>query len=320
MRNKGIIIGMAGIVVVAFALVSGCNAPKADKGAKKDSKPVAGAAAVKKEEPKKVISKDMGGLTVKIIDSKGKDLPVRVRAFKSSDARSSMYSASFGSNRMQELAPGSYDIEIDTVPQKMYKNINVQKGKETVESLGCATGALIVKAMDSQNKEGRYSVRVFYPGTNTVVAAGVCGRPMEIIGGMYDVEVGTMPKQVKKGAVIETGKDMLVNFAMSMGSLIVKTTDENGSQIKLSARISKAGNNEPLVSIATNRAVDLVGGSYIVEVLSKAGPVKKDANIAVGGTTTLDVMIATPAPAAPVATVVPVKAPAKAPSKTNGKK
>lgn len=147
MRNKKLIVG----IVVIIAFIGFILVIKGILAAKKGKKPVAvqvkGEAA---KTAKKAISKGNGLLTVKILNSKGMEVPIKIKMFKAVNSSSSIYSASSIGGRSQELLPGAYDLEVDTIPQKIFKNVKVNEGKETFEDLGSVTGALMIKTVNAK--------------------------------------------------------------------------------------------------------------------------------------------------------------------------
>jgi len=262
--------------------------------------------AVAKAPVKKAISKDMGGLTVRMLNSKNQDAFVRIRAFKASDSRSSVLMASFTSNRMVELLPGNYDIEVDTIPQKIYKGINVVKGKETVEDLGRVSGSLVVKMLNSKKREAAYPVRVLYPRSNMAVTSAMTNRPVEVLSGSYDVEIGITPKIVESNVRVESGKNAVLDLGAVTGAVIVKAADENKKEARYGVRIRKAANNELAVSGITNRPIELFQGTYNIEIASVPVQVKKDVKVNAGEEVSVEFLVQ--APAIPVKpTIAPVK-------------
>lgn len=322
MKNKAIIICVAVVAAFALAAVSGCKGPKVEKpaAAKESAKSAVQAPMEAKQMPAKAFTKDMGGLTVKISDTKGAPKAQRVKVFKVTDKNSSVYFSGQVSNRMQELPPGTYDIEVDTMPPTIYKNIAVAKDKETVQDIGCPTGSLMIKAMTSGNKEARYAARLFYPNTTTVVAFGIVNRPIEVLSGTYDVEIVTAPPQSRKGVKIESGKEALVDMGMTTGSLNVKAVDDKGNALKLQTRIKSADTGKFVSAGTTGRSAELVAGMYDVDILSKPPQSKKGVAIKAGEELVIDIIAEAPVKKAPQAArpkavtkpaAKPIAAPAK---------
>lgn len=313
MKNKNLIISIVTVAVILGVIF--IAKPFAEKKVAKKAAParkVEKLSTVAKKPPavpgKRAISKDKGGLTVKVMDSKKRELPLRVRAFRSVDAKSSVYQTAFFTNRMQELSPGTYDIEIGTIPQKIYKNIKVVNGKENVEDLGFITGSLIVKVLNHKKEEANYPLRILYSKTNDMVVTATTNRPVEIMPGVYDIEVGTLPRQVKKDIRIEAGKEAALDLGSIAGFIIVKAVDENQKEVRLAARITKSDTNELVTSITTNRPIEILEGTYNVEVYSTPKQDKKGVKVNAGEETSIDFLVqAPPAPPAP-----PKPAPPKA--------
>lgn len=276
--------------------------------------------AAAKAPAKKMISKDMGGLTVRILNSKKQDAFVKIRAFKASDSRSSVFIASFASNRMVELLPGNYDIELDTIPQKIYKGISVAKGRETVEDLGRVSGSLIVKILNSKKREAAYPVRILYTRSNMVVTSAMTNRPVEVLPGSYDVEIGITPKIVETNVRVESGKDAVLDLGAVTGAVVVKAADENKKEAKYGIRVRKAANNELVVSGITNRPTELLQGTYNIEIASVPVQVKKDVKVNAGEEVALEFLVQVPVtPARPAAVPVKTKAAPAAPVSASAK-
>ena len=304
MRNKKLITGM--IILIAFTgliLFVKVVAPKAKAG--KAAPAAQGKKDLKKTAAQKVISKGKGALTVRIVNSKNVEIPMRIKAFRVIDARSSVYTTSSVGGRTQEVAPGTYDIEVDTVPQKIFKLVKVAEGKETVEDLGCVTGSIIVRTLNAKKAAAYYPMRVLYPKTNDMVTAYMTNKAMEIVPGVYDIEIGTSPRLYKKDVKVGPGKEVIIDMGCVAGSIIVKTVDENGKNVRLSVRITRADTNEIVSSTTSNKPVDLGKGIYNIEVLSNPKQFKKDVKLNVADELTAEFTVSSPIvpqrPAKPVA-------------------
>jgi hypothetical protein len=314
MKDKGLVIGAIAVVAVVIIGVVFMAKPKAAKPAA----PAAATAKAGKVMPapaKKALSKDMGGLTVKLQGANDKDLAVRIKAFKAVDSRSSVLVKAFGSNVMQELTPGAYDLELETMPAKIYKGIKVSKGRESVENLGRVTGTLEVKALNSAKKTASYPVRVLYAKTN-VAAAGSANRPMEIVAGIYDIEIVSMPRQVRNDVRIDAGKVASVDIGTA-GRLVVKAVSEEGKEVRGYVRVKKTENGELVTSSAANKPIELLPGSYMVESTSTPMQTKKDVIIKAGEETVVEFVLQAPPAPAP-RPVAPPKPAAAAPAKKPG--
>ncbi|MBN1526051.1 MAG: hypothetical protein JW919_00500 [Candidatus Omnitrophica bacterium] len=307
MKNKNIIIA----AVIAVVLVAGVILISRQASVKKVAKAPARAAAVKKKAPsapaKPVISKGKGALTVKITDSKNRDAVRRIQAFKVAGGRSSIRVATLMSNRMQELQPGSYDLEIEMVPAVIYKGVTVDAGKETVENIGQMTGALKLSALNAQKKEANYPVRVLYPNSTYIVTAlSTNKREVEILPGVYDIEVGTAPRLVKKGVKVESGKETFLELGCMTGSLVVRAVDETNKDVRYGVRIKNSEAGEKAVSAATNKPVEILEGSYTVEVAAAPVQTQKDVKVKAGEETKILFVVKKPEiPKKPAATKEP---------------
>ena len=309
MRNKKLIIGiMVMIVFIGFII-----AAKAMLSKSKGSKAQPQAARTKKNSwkvpAKKVMSKGRGALTVKILNYKNAEVPVKIKIFKAADSRSSVYATSTAGGRMQELLPGTYDVEVDTVPQKIFKNINVNEGKETLEDLGCVTGSLIVKATNTKKAPAYYPLRLLYGKTNEMVTASMTNKALEVVPGIYDIEIGTSPRQYKKDIKVEAGKEIVVDLGCLTGTLTVKTVDEDKKDVRCSIRITRSDTNEIAGSAVSNKPIELGKGKYNIDIMASPRQSKKDVTVNIGEEATIEFTVtATPAPKAPVSRPQAVKA------------
>ena len=305
MKKNGLMVG----IIIAVALIAGFMLLKNSSTSKKAVKKEAATAKGQKAQApmKKPISKDRGILLVKILDHKNKEMALRVKAFRSVDSRSSSYVTSFMSNRTQELLPGTYDIEIDMMPQKVYKNIEVAAGRENLKELGNVTGSLNVKALNAQKKDANYIVRLMYPKSNFLVASTSANRPIEISAGIYDLDIETVPKQQKKDVKVEAGKETVLDLGVAAGTLIVKAIADNNKEVQYRVKIVKSASTEGSFFALSNKPIELVQGEYDIEILSSPRQSKKGLKISVGEETSVEFSVTAPA-ASP-------RAPAEAPQK-----
>lgn len=282
MRNKKLVLGI--IVLIAFAgFILFVRAVMSKARDRKTKAPAAQARKGHESPPRqKIVSKGKGALTVKILNSKNMEVPVRIRAFRAIDGKSSVYTVSSVGGRMQEVAPGTYDLEVDSVPQKIFKNIKVVKGKETVKNLGCVTGSVIVKTANARKTAAYYPIRIFYSGTGDMITTYMTNRAIEIVPGIYDIEIGTSPRIYKKKVKVTPGKETIIDMGCVAGSLTVKTVDEDGKDVRFNIRITRADTNEIASSTISNRPIDLGKGRYNVEVLSKPKESKRDIKVDAG--------------------------------------
>lgn len=318
MKFKNLIIALAviAISIAGVGLILKLSPP--GKGAAKPVFPQkAMKPAAKEAIARKAFSKDMGGLTIQILNAKNKVINVKARAFRSVDPKSSVYVRSLVSGKTQELAPGSYDIILDTAPQMISKGISISKGRETVENLGCVTGILTVKMMNAKNKAAFSPLRIYYSKTGIMVAAASANRPIELLAGTYDVEIGVLPKTVETAVSIEQGKEKVLDLGVMTGALIVKILDENKVEKKdarQSVKVKKADNNELVLNTRVNKSVEIRQGAYNIEVGTVPPQINKDVKVNPGAETVLEIVIQSPAKAkTPVAAAVPAPPKAKAP-------
>jgi hypothetical protein len=295
MRNKKLIAGVV-ILIVFAGLILFVKAVASKSKAKATAAPAAAQAnkGMKKAPAQKIISKGHGGLTVRIVNSKNAEIPMRIKAFRVIDGKSSVYTTSSVGGRMQEVAPGTYDIEADTVPQKIFKNIKVSEGRETVEDLGCVTGSIAVRTTNAKKAVSYYPMRILYANTGDMVTAYMTNKSMEIVPGVYDIEIGTSPRLYKKDVKVSPGKEVIIDMGCVAGSLMVKTVDENGKNVRSSVRVTRADTNEIVSSTTSNKPIDLGKGAYNIEVLSNPRQSKKDVKVNLGEESVAEFVISAP--------------------------
>ena len=313
MKNKNLVIAVVALIAIIAGVVflSKSSAPKKSAPA-----PVTVAAAAKpavKSPALKAISKDMGALTVRVMGPKNKELSLRVRAFKAIDGRSGVYVTGLTTGRMQELLPGDYDLEIDAVPQILYKGVRVTRGRETVEDIGRLTGSLEVKMVNSKNKIAYYPVRVLHAGTNTMVANITTNKPVQLVKGVYDLEIGTLPKQIQKNAAIDPDKDVVLDLGPTVGSLAVIVVDGDKKEARYPTRVRRSDTGDVITSGVSNRSIELLQGVYDIEVLANPIQIKKGVKVEAGAEAGAEFLVQAPVkPAAKAQAVQPVQAPAPA--------
>lgn len=303
--KKNLILGVIlAVVILGVVLIVGQKGMK--KTALKPGAPAKAAKPIAAVPAKKAITKGKGALTVKILDSKGKEMPLRIRAFKVIDSKSSVYTASFGANRIQELSPGNYDIEIDTIPQKIYKGVNVSEGRDGAQDLGHITGAVNVKVMNSKGRDASYPVKILYQKSEEVAATVVTNRPVEILPGVYDIDIATLPRQLKSGVRITAGKEELIDLGNIIGSILVRAVDENKKEVRAGVRFLKAETNEVVTTALANRPMEIAQGTYDIEISSMPKQTKKGVKVIAGSETNVEFTVE--AARAPTPPPAPVKA------------
>jgi len=300
-KNKNLLIGIiaAVVMVVAVVIIKSLVGKEVLKPAAVSVQANAPVKSPAKEPVKKIFPKDMGGLTVTMLNSKAKEMSLRVRAFRAIDDKSSVYAGVSYANKMQELPEGSYDIEIDTVPQKLYKNIKIQNGKETIADLG-ATGAVKVKAQNSSNKDASYQVKMLAARSKVALVTGSTNRPIEIMPGVYDIEISMVPTQFKKDVKVEAGKETAIDLGCITGALSVKASDPSNKELGYGVRIKKAGSNEVMTSWTTNRPLEIMEGAYDIEVLCDPVQSKKGIKVNKAKETVIEFKVSAPKAPAPV--------------------
>jgi hypothetical protein len=179
---------------------------------------------------------------------------------------------------------------------KIYKGINVAKGRETVEDIGRVTGSIEIKALGASKKPAAYPVKVMYPRTGTAVTTASANRPVDVVAGIYDIEIGSSPKQARKDVRIEGGKETVIDIG-SAGAILVKAVDETGKETKGSVKIRKAENSEVVATHVLGKQMEILPGTYIVESAVNPSVSKKDVKVDAQEETVVELII--PAPPAP---------------------
>ena len=296
MKNKIVFIAVVAVIGVAIIFfVRSCSSGKAVSKTVPAVKGMKQKGALPVSPPaKKTFSKGMGALTIKINSSDNKPQYLRVKAFSADEKNSSVYITAFGSERTQELAPGIYDIEIDTIPPKLYKNINISEGKETIRDLGAVTGSINVKALNSKKKDATLSIKIMRAKSNILVSSVVSNRPSEIVPGLYDLDIETLPRQTKNDVRIESGKQTVLDLGVVSGSIIAKAVDEKEKEARLGVRVKNAKSSSVVATTITGRALEIAPGEYDIEVLSLPAQTKKGVKIAAGEETALEFSVSAP--------------------------
>lgn len=307
MKNKKFIAGI--IILIAFVgLILFVKAVASKAKARKAVPTAQVKKGLKKTAAQKIISKGKGALTVKIANSKNMEIPMRIKAFRVIDGKSSVYMTSSVGGRMQEVTPGIYDIEVDTVPQKIFKNVKVAEGKETVEDLGCVTGSITVRALNAKKTAAYYPMRILYSNTNDMVTAYMTNKAMEIAPGVYDIEIGTSPRLYKKDVKVVNGKEAIIDMGCVVGALMVKVVDENGKNVRLSVMITRTDTNEVVSSAKSNKPIDLGKGIYNIGILSNPKQSKKNIKVNAGEESVAEFVVSAPiVPQKPAKSVARVK-------------
>ena len=302
MKSKVVLVTVVAVAVLAIMFIA--RSSSHGKTAAKIIPVVKGQkqkAALPAAPAKRIFSKGMGGMTVQVKSSNGKPQYLRIRAFSVEGKNSSVFVTAFGTERMQELIPGTYDIEIETNPAEIYKNINISEGKETVEDLGMITGSLNVKALNSKGKEALLPVKIMRPKSNFMVTTVTANRPSDIVSGVYNLDIQTLPRQIKNGVRIEGGKETVLDLGTVSGSIIAKAVDEKGSEARAGVQIRNSANNEIIFSTITNRPTEIAPGTYDIEIMSMPVQTKKGVKVNAGEEAAVEFSVQAPpqAPAAP---------------------
>lgn len=312
MKKMKVLTGALTLLVVIGMLFTVSSCGPAKPTAQKASAAGKGAPTAK-VPAKKVFSKGMGGLMVKIVNIKNAPSSMRIRAFRAVDSRSSVYQATFYSNLTQELAAGTYDIEIETVPARIYKGVSVKSGRETVHDMGCITGSVNVKALNAKKAPAAYPVRIFYGGTKLLAAATAANRPVEIGPGVYDVEVVMVPSVSRKDIRVDAAREAVIDIGCVVGSVIVNASDENKKEQRFTVRVRRTQTAEMIATGVTNRPIEIGEGTYDVEVMSVPAQITKGVQVKPGAEAAIEIIVVSPP-------VLPTEAPAKQVSGVPSKK
>lgn len=307
MLNKKLLIGMVVIIgLIGFGLAARSIFLSARP--KKAAPQAKAKTDVNKMPVKKTIPKGKGLLTVKILNSKSVEIPLKIKIFRVADSRTSIYAASTVGGRAQDLPPGSYDIEIDTVPQKIFKNFKVSAGRETVKNLGCVTGSLIIKTVNIKKSPAYYPLRILNNKTNDMVTAFMTNKALDLVPGVYDVEIGTSPRMNKKNVKVEAGKEGIVDLGCLTGILVIRTTDSEKKDVRCSVKVSRSDTKEIVSSQASNKPIELSRGVYDIEVMASPKQTRQNVNVNAGEETGVDFTVAAPASAQKSASASPKEA------------
>jgi hypothetical protein len=156
-----------------------------------------------------------------------------------------------------------------------------------------------------------------YGKTNEMVTAFMTNKTLEVIPGVYDIEIGTSPRQYKKDVEIEAGKETIEDLGCLTGTLVIKTTDENKRDVRIGVRITKADTNEIVSAAMSNRPIELMKGKYNVDIMSSPRQTRKDISVNTGEESVAEFTVSTaapvrapvpPPPAKPAAPKQPAKA------------
>lgn len=282
MLNKKLIIGIVVIIAFIVSILAVKTIVSKIRGKGPAARAQAKSGLKKSDAAKKIISKGKGALKVNILNSKNAEIPMKVRMFRANSSTSSIYAASTVGGRTQELLPGTYDLEVDTAPQKIFKNIRINEGKETVANLGCVTGSLLIKALNAKKSPAYYPLRILYSRTNDMVTTFMTNKPLEIVPGVYDIEIGVLPRQHRKDVRVNAGKESVIDLGCLTGTLMVKVTGADKKEARYTIRVITADTNEIISSGRSNKPIELGAGRYNIEVLSYPRQSKKDVVINAG--------------------------------------
>jgi uncharacterized membrane protein len=151
-------------------------------------------------------------------------------------------------------------------------------------------------------------VAVLYAKSNVVVARGSARKAIELLAGNYDVEIGSIPSQIKKEVRVDAGKETSLDLGPS-GALIVRVVDSAGKKVRGSAKVKKAEGGELVASPSVNTQIDIMPGRYTVELAREPLQIKNDVNIGADEVTTVEFVIQTPASPPKPAQAVSIKKP-----------
>ena len=287
MKDKKMVAAIVGVlVVIAVVMITTGKMRPVVKSAKPASTKTPGAAPVK-VAAKKIFSENAGGLTAKVLNYKGAGLELKGSAFIAMDPRSSVHKAEITSNIMQELPAGTYDIVMNTVPRMIYKNIIVSEGKETIKDIE-SMGAITVKMLNSKKLPAAYPVRVFSGKVGSALVLGSTNRPIDIMSGAYEIEIGGIPPFPRKMIKVFSGKEAIEDIGCVTGSMTVKVVDASGKEVRSMFMIRKAGKRDVITAGSTNNPVEIAEGIYDVEVSLRPSQVKSGIKITAGDSSVVE--------------------------------
>jgi hypothetical protein len=151
--------------------------------------------------------------------------------------------------------------------------------------------------MAYSKKASSVPVKVLNERSGMAVSAGVANKPVEVVAGVYDLQIESAPRQVMKGIRVEAGKEAAIDLGAS-GLLRFNVVDENGKEARAAVKIRKAKSSEVAVSGASNKPIEMLAGTYDIEIASRPAQTKNDVKIVSGEETVVDFTVkAPPAPA-----------------------
>jgi len=291
MSNKKLVAAAVIIVfaMVAVIMVTGKMCP-VNKSIKPAISKIPGKVPAK-AVAKKTFAKDAGGLTVKVLNYKGDKLMIKGSAFIAADMRSSVYKGDFTANSMQELPAGTYDIVVNTTPRMIYKGITVSAGRETVKDIE-SMGAITVKMLNSKKLPASYPVHVFSEKYGGVIASGLTNRPIDIIPGTYEAEIGGVPSLPRKTIRVSPGKEVIEDIGCITGSMTVKVIDTNGKEVRSMFTARRAGTKDTIATSSANAPLEIKEGLYDVEISIKPLQVKNGVKITSGENSAVEFTVA----------------------------
>ena len=191
--------------------------------------------------------------TIQIVDADGN--PTTGYAYYVYPEGTDQYVA-YSSGRMTQVAEGSYDVEVYTVP-RTFQTVTVTAGEITnVQLAGMGT----IEIVDAEgNLTDDYAFYVYPEGGNTSVAAGFGST--EIAAGTYDVEVSTSPRSTFT-ITVNAGETTTIQLG---GQGTIQIVDAAGNLADNYAfYVSPEGENN---IIATGfGSTEVAAGTYDVEV------------------------------------------------------
>ena len=117
---------------------------------------------------------------------------------------------------------------------------------------------------------------------------------LEILPGVYDVEIGTSPRQFKRDVRIEAGRETVLDLGCTTGLLAVKAFSEDRKEVRYGIRITKSENNEFIATGSTNRPTEILQGVYNIEVSSAPKQEKKGVKVTAGEETNGEFIVQPP--------------------------
>lgn len=194
-----------------------------------------------------------------------------------------------------EVAPGTYDIEIDTNPRTR-QTVTVSAGETATFTLPMPGTLQLVDAEGNPNSD--YALFIYPVGSNRYFEVGY-GGTMEIAAGIYDVEIDTNPR-TRQTVTVTAGETAEVSLpapdttaSETTGETIdeslppgtIQLIDAAGALVEGYFYVYPAGENT-YINAAYGGTLDIAPGTYDIE-LDVNPRVRETVTVTSGETSTL---------------------------------